>query len=137
MAKLVTTPEGNAIELYEPPYSNVGAMRDGHCPGCGTQTRGYEGRCAAVREVAPSGVVVKGSNYGHYECVSKLYDDLVASAVELRVPDAVPNELRWTEGNQREFLDFLFDHPDEVVVCDFDYARHKSRRYRWRLEDYL
>lgn len=136
MSKKLTTLEGNTIEIFEPENSGT-EMRPGHCPGCDEQTAGYTGRCAAIRTVEPGGTVVSGSNYGHYNCVSQMYETMLQDAVSIHVPNTVPEELQWYEGTQQQFILFLRDNQGSNIICDFEYSRHKACRYRWRREDNL
>jgi hypothetical protein len=126
-------PSGNRIELYEPPASGTGGMQSGNCPGCRNGLNGYLGRCAAIRELNELEEPIHGqytTSYGHFDCMSPLFDRVVAHLDE-PVADQV---VIWTYDTQREMILYVQRRGAEGKSCvvQFDPNAGRERRYRFR-----
>lgn len=132
---------GVTIELWEPPGSGTQAgLRPALCPRCKITLGGFAGRYAAIRAYNTDGALewVSGvtSNYGHYDCIVKVYDDIITEDNK-NVSVPVPNDLEsilWTHGTQRDMINALqrMESPKQMVV-EYDHFALRSRRYKWRI----
>lgn len=130
-------PSGNVLELYEPPNSARGPMKDGRCVGCHNGLNGFLGHCACIRELVDGDEndVIWGAhstNYGHYACVEALWLRMIES---LDQPDVKPVHV-WRVGTQREMILFIQQAGQNAqhVVVSYDPLAARDQRYKFRIE---
>lgn len=133
-------PSGTYLELYEPTWSGHGAARKGQCPGCPRNLEGYVGRIAVLNELDSEFNHVSQNNYGHYECVEKLYHTFLESVrTPTVVPDAAPTtitESPYVWGHQKDMLalgDKYAEQSEYTVEWKRDRTRARGQQYGYRL----
>lgn len=124
-------PSGNRIELFEPVNSGEGPMQSGRCPGCQNGLRGYQGRCAAIREVDQANQAISGehtTSYGHYDCVRTLFDALLQ---RIKEPDTNGVRGFWTHNTQREMVLYVQRRGLEGKAVAVQYMPDAARDHRY------
>lgn len=121
---------GHLVEVYEPTSSGVESMMRGVCPGCGESTASFTGRYGCIRELdGQRRLVTSGeftTSYGHLTCVEELYRKIASQVTQLRP------ECTWWHGRQRDVLEAIHAHPNEIIEVMFVPGRGRTERYDYR-----